>query len=229
MAGRPRTRAKRAAAAAARLSDANQIIGGGPPTYDYAALERPPPVPDAPSDRQMLQQWSDAELESIERSVAERRVMLERAGPHPSKQIARKVLAYGVSGVPKDMVARALQMSEAEFELHYGADYEAGHVEANIRAAQNLMRIGTSSRDRVAVKATTEILNRRGGEEWRPPAQKVEVDDKRKGQGNIIDSSKLSPDDRQALKEILERTLLPPAKPGVAGFIDSETGEGEVQ
>jgi hypothetical protein len=194
VAGRPKSRARREA-------EAGKVAA--PSFADALARQLIAPIP----DREYLSQWWALEFASIERTLEERRNLLADAGPHPSAMIAREVLAAGVRGIPKDALAVLLQMSETELELHYGVEYASGCAEVIARAAQNMMRIAVSTNDRVAVKALSDFLNRRGGEEWRAPAQKLEIDDSKKAKGNLIDSSKMTWEDRQLLRGILERTV----------------------
>jgi hypothetical protein len=68
----------------------------------------------------------------------------------------------------------------------------------------NMMRIGASDSDPNAGRVGMQILDRRGGEEWRPPAQKMEIDDSR-NKPPVIDSSKLTYEERQQLRQMLTR------------------------
>lgn len=211
MAGSPKKRAKRESQSPPKswAEDlAKQLMAPLAAQGEGGGLQEPAlvPTPGKPTDRELLTQWWRDELASIEASLRERCDLLEQAGEHPNEIIGREVMAFGARGIPKDVAATLLWMSEADLQLHYGAEYAAGCAEVIARAAQNMMRIATSTNDRVAVKALTEFLNRRGGEEWRAPAQKIEVADNRP-KGNLIDSSKLTFEERQALRAIIERAV----------------------
>jgi hypothetical protein len=169
----------------------------------------------AKEDRAHLERWWADELISIEASLNARRALLAKAGPHPNRIIAREVMGFGAKGIPKEVAARLLRMHEVELERHYGAEYDCAAAEVIARAAENLMRISRGTNDRYAVKAVTEFLNRRGGEPWRPPAQKIDMTTQQKAP-NVIDSSKLTFDERQALKAIIERALSRAALPAPA-------------
>jgi hypothetical protein len=210
MSGRPRKRAAETALADAADPD---LLAHVMAQVSGEAADLPPGLPtfDDPArpqnDRQMLEHWWREQFSHIERTTAERQELFAGITEHPFPTFARQAKMFGAFGMPRDVAALLLEMSEGEFALHYGAEYTIGSAEMFMAVSQNFMRIALSSNDRVAVKAATEFLNRRGGEEWRPPAQKIEVDDSRKTKGNLIDSKSLSYDDRQALKAIIERSV----------------------
>ncbi len=181
----------------------------------------------AKDDRETLAAWWRSQVAEIERAGAERRQLLATAGEHPSPIFARQAKVFGALGIPRDVVAVLLEMSQPEMEMYYGTEYAIGSAEVVSQVAANLLRIATSTNDRVAVKAAIEVMNRRGGEEWRPPAQKLEIEDSRKAKGNLIDSSKLSWDDRQALRAIIQNATGRAAvtvNGGVVPQIESEAG-----
>jgi len=232
MAGRPKTRAKRLAAEAALRSAV--FPDEMPQIQSYHGTQPAPPVTvDEPAppkdDREQLSDWWRNQVELIERTSAERADLLRDAGEHPNPIFARQAKVFGALGIPRDVVAVLLGISEGELSLHYGNEYAVGSAEVVSQVAANLLRIATSQNDRVAVKAAIEVMNRRGGEEWHPPAQKLEIDDSRKAKGNLIDSSKLSYEERQQLRAIVERAVGRrvdgEAVGGVVPQIESEEGE----
>jgi hypothetical protein len=184
-------------------------------------------APTPADDRETLAAWWRSQVAEIERAGAERRELLATAGEHPSPIFARQAKTFGALGIPRDVVAVLLEMSQPEMEMYYGNEYAAGSAEVVSQVAANLLRIATSTNDRVAVKAAIEVMNRRGGEEWRPPAQKLEVTDDRKGRGNVVDTSNMTYDDRQLMREILLRTMGKGVSAGlIPATIESEA-EGE--
>ena len=69
-----------------------------------------------------------------------------------------------------------------------------------------MVRIATSLSDPAAAKVGMDMLARRGGENWRPATKRLEVDnDPNKGKPPVIDSSKLTYEERAQLREMLER------------------------
>jgi hypothetical protein len=223
MAGRPKRRAKLEAEAAKAASDP----WAGAPDQWAASAPVDPWVTPPESDREFLDQWWRSQVAEIERAGAERRELLATAGEHPSPIFARQAKTFGALGIPRDVVAVLLEMSQPEMEMYYGNEYAAGSAEVVSQVAANLLRIATSTNDRVAVKAAIEVMNRRGGEEWRPPAQKLEVTDDRKGRGNVVDTSNMTYDDRQLMREILLRTMGKGVSAGlIPATIESEA-EGE--
>jgi hypothetical protein len=221
MPGRPKSRARRAAEEAERAMAAlAQVSDGGIET----TWERVPDAAPTPAeDRETLAAWWRSQVAEIERAGAERRELLATAGEHPSPIFARQAKTFGALGIPRDVVAVLLEMSQPEMEMYYGAEYAIGSAEVVSQVAANLLRIATSTNDRVAVKAAIEVMNRRGGEEWRPPAQKLEVTDDRKGRGNVIDSSQLTYEQRQMLRQIIVSAT---GRAGVVPQIEAEGEEG---
>ena len=177
------------------------------------------------NDRAALAAWWRDHFAAAEAAAVERAAALVDAGPHPAVAYAVRVREYGALGIDRELAARLLGISEVELETFYEGEYRLGRAETISSAAKTLLRISTSLNDRVAVKGCIELLNRLGGEEWRAPAQKLEIDDARK-RGRVIDSSALSYEDRQSLKAIMQRTVGVEPQ-GVAGAIDAEVSDGE--
>jgi hypothetical protein len=209
MAGRPRKRAKKGEPKKDDPSWAESLAGDllNTPPIPAAPGDLVPVPPKPPSDREYLAQWWRDQVEEIERGITDRRALLSVAFEHPNEIFAQQAKVFGALGVPKDVVATLLGLRETDFEAYYGADYGLGDAEMIGRVATNLLRIATSTDDRYAVKAAIEVMNRRGKEEWRAPAQKLEIDDTRKKKPNLIDSSQLSFEDRRLLREIIMRSM----------------------
>ena len=159
------------------------------------------------TDREALEAWWSAQFDMMAEAGRVRARMLEEAGAHPNEVAASMVRRYGALGVEMAVAARLLGMSSGELEMHYGAQYAIASAEVMSLVSQNMIRIAIASDDRYAVKAAVEFLTRRGGEEWKPPAQKVEIDHTRNRRSNLIDSSKLTYEDRQQLRAIVERAV----------------------
>jgi hypothetical protein len=167
-----------------------------------------PAVADAKgSEREALATWWAQRVRTIEDGYLERIERLREGKEHPIPAFAQMVRTWGALGMPKALSARMLQMSAALFATHYGDDYEVGSFEILSSVAANAMRIGTSTTDPNAARVAIQILDRRGGSEWVPPAQRIKVDKPDDGPP-IIDSSKLPPEDREALRQMMERQLL---------------------
>jgi hypothetical protein len=205
VAGKPRRRARRAAEEAERVQGLLEQISGGP--ANETAPEDMPWVsgirPDPALDREYLERWWREHMAAMELATAARRELLGAVSEHPSAIFARQARVFGALGMPRDMAAVLLEISEAQFASCYGNEYAVGSAGVLQQVSANMLRIAMSTNDRVAVKAATEFLNRRGGEEWRPPAQKLEIDDSRKAKGKVIDSSQLTWEQRQMLRDII--------------------------
>ena len=90
--------------------------------------------------------------------------------------------------------------------VHYQDELELGYAEIIVKMSQTAIKIGSDPEHKDAAKTALEILSRRGGEHWKPPVKKKEdVTPEKSKEGRIIDSSKLSYEDRQALREMILR------------------------
>lgn len=236
MAGNPKRRAKRQAELAAELkADAegtpeyettnwdieaakqlgyrNTVKPDGTP--DIRIYHQDPPSVIMPSrdqamrnDRVSLDLWWAEQQHKVEEEHMARMAAIEAAGPHPNGVCAAIVRKFAAIGTAVDVIADLVDLGEGALMQHYARDVRIAVALFNAAIAANMYRIGNSSNDRVAVKAATEIMNRRGGELWKPPAQKVEFDDvSKKGGKSIIDSSKLTPVQREQLQAIVEEQL----------------------
>jgi hypothetical protein len=174
---------------------------------------KPPPLPaeveEYPSlrpadEREVVANFWRARMDQIEREHQQRVEILRTAGEHPSPVFAAQVKSAGALGLGKSVTCRLLGIAQYTLDTHYAADYELGTAEVISSVAANMIRIGTSTTDPANAKVGMDILSRRGGQEWRPPAQKLEVNDDREQPKNVIDSSKLTFDQRQELRRMIE-------------------------
>lgn len=155
-------------------------------------------------DREVVANFWRARMDQIEREHQERIEILRTAGEHPSPVFAAQVKSAGALGLGKSVTCRLLGLALHTLETHYADAYELGTAEVISSVAANMIRIGTSTTDPANAKVGMDILSRRGGQEWRPPAQKVEMETEVK-EKSVIDSSKLSPEERQQLRLMIER------------------------
>ena len=174
------------------------------PTILPAEVEEFPALRPA-DEREVVANFWRARMETIEREHQQRVEILRTAGEHPSPVFAAQVKSAGALGLGKSVTCRLLGIALHTLETHYAADYELGTAEVISSVAANMIRIGTSVTDPANAKVGMDILSRRGGQEWRPPAQKLEVNDDREAPKNVIDSSKLSYEERQQLRVMIER------------------------
>jgi hypothetical protein len=206
MAGRPKTRAKRLAEALA----AKHALENPPP--DWEQMGAPETVSPArqiqTEDRVNLHEWWKEQAEFMEKEQESIVLALHGAGPHPNLPYARQIRRLGALGISIDLIAIKLGMSEGMLLQHYEEDLKQGEASILGPVMANMLRMATSGNGKWALKAGTEILNRRGGPNWRPPAQQVEITDDRKTPGKgIIDSAKLSWEQREQLRAIVEEQL----------------------
>jgi hypothetical protein len=200
MAGRPRSEAAKPSSSLAESLTAQLMAPAVAPPMPVLSVKLPK------SDRQALERWWSAQFDSMAEAARERARLLAEAADHPNEVAANMVRRYGALGVEMSVTATLLGMSTGELELFYGAEYAMASAEVMSLVSQNFIRMAIASDDRYAVKAAIEFLNRRGGEEYRAPAQKIQVEDTRK-RGNVIDASKLTHEERQQLKAIIQNAM----------------------
>jgi hypothetical protein len=166
--------------------------------------DMPPPVYTADAEREQLANWWRKRMEQIETEHEERIESLRNGGEHPTPAYARQVRMCGALGMEKSVACKMLGISLYTIETHYADEYITGAADTVASVAANMIRIGTSTTDPANAKVGMDILSRRGGQEWRPPAQKVEMETEVK-EKNVIDSSRLSFEERQQLRLMIER------------------------
>jgi hypothetical protein len=148
--------------------------------------------------------WWRSRIEEMERAHAQRVKLLRSVGEHPSPIFAKQVKMFGGLGLPKPLVAKLLGLRGDMLDMHYGDEYDLGAAEIMAGVAANMIRIATSTEDPNAAKIGMEFLSRRGGQEWRPAAQKIELKDDREKPKNVIDSSRLTYEQRLELRRMIE-------------------------
>jgi hypothetical protein len=197
----------------------------------------PPPAPEAArttaiyevqrSDRKTLSVWWREQVEALEREFQDRRKVLARGGAHPCELHAAEVRKFGALGVPWDLVALVMGVSEGVLVQYYEDDYRTGEAMLVGSVAQNYFRIASSGNDKVAARAAESILNRRGGQPWRPPAQKLEIADSREKAPRVIDSTKLTWEQREQLRLIVQQHAGLLENGGVVSDAEEVTGGEE--
>lgn len=214
MAGSPRNRARRLAEQA-RMDEATGDWMIRPPKNGVYGL------PGKPKEPTELEIWWREQVTELERAAKERGESVEK-GAHAV--LASQARVFGALGVPADVAAALMGVSEGSFQAQYADSYGVGSAAMIARVAANYLRIATSGQDRYAVKAAGEILKSRGGEPWRPPAQQIEVT--RPGpKANLIDSSKLTYEERQKLKVIFAAAIARESIPALE--VDRDDSEDE--
>ena len=156
------------------------------------------------SAREQLALWMKERVREIDEENRARIELLRTVGEHPSPIFQNIVQQHGALGMPKSLIAKLLGLTVASLDKYYADDYDLGHLSAIRAVAANAMRIASSPTDPNAGRVAIQVLDRRGGEEWKPPAQKI-IDETDRNKAPIIDSSKLTFEERAALRVMLER------------------------
>jgi hypothetical protein len=145
-----------------------------------------------------------AQFEKIEADHQQRVDILRTAGEHPSPVFGRMVKRFSALGIMRGHIAKLLDVSLSTLATHYADELELGVAEANAAVATNMLRIATDPENPAAGKVGMAWLDRRGGEQWAPATKKIEVEDVTQ-RPPIIDSSKLTYEERQQMRAMLTR------------------------
>lgn len=170
---------------------------------------KPPPPPASAvvgSQREAAVSWFKDRIATLEQEFQTRIDILRTVGEHPSPIFANQVREHALLGLEPKYIAKLLCVSEATIKLYYPDELDIGKAVALTAIARNMFRIATSETDPNNAKVGMTMLEKRGGAEFAPATKKIEVEDTTK-QAPIIDSSKLSFEDRQALRQIFERAV----------------------
>jgi hypothetical protein len=171
------------------------------------------PITDARGgEREQLAQFWKQRIQEIDTEHRERIELLRTVGEHPSPLFQRVVMNMGGLGMPKSLLAKMLGLTVSTLESAYGDDYALGKAYKIKAVAENMLRIAISETDPSAANVGMKVLERQGGEEWLPPLKRV-ADVTDPSAPPVIDSSKLTAEERNQLREMLMRV--------------AEGGEGE--
>jgi hypothetical protein len=170
----------------------------------WAVTDDFPDLPDvAGEEREAISLWVKTRLEESERAHLARIEALRTAGEHPSPIYARFVRLSGELGLSKNLAAKQLGITVTTLDKHYAEDYDMGKAEILSAIAANMNRKAISATDPNAAKVGMRILESRGGEEWAPATRKLEMSSK-KDAPPVIDSSKLTIEQRAQLRAMIE-------------------------
>jgi hypothetical protein len=154
--------------------------------------------------REAITLWVKSRLEESEKAHQDRIELLRTAGEHPSPIYQRFVRLAGELGLSKALAAKQLGITVGVLTAHYADDYELGAAEILSAIAANMNRKAISDTDPAAAKIGLAIMERRGGEEWKNPARRIEMDHN-PNKAPVIDSSKLTFEERATLRAMIER------------------------
>jgi hypothetical protein len=162
-------------------------------------------MPNVPQDqREAMALWLKERFDTIERQAEERAEVLRTVGEHPSPIMGNFVRRFAGLGITKTGIARLLGIGVGTMVRHYEAELELGKAETVVAVAGTMLKIATDPDHPSAGKVGMAILDRQGGEEWAPPTKKIALSNE-KNEAPIIDSSKLTFEERQTLRAMITR------------------------
>ena len=131
----------------------------------------------------------------------------------PTDDQRRQVKAMAAYGVPQGDIATVLNIDAKTLRKHFWLELQTGSIEANAKVAQSLFQRATTEKGSAGVTAAIFWLKTRGGDPWREikrteltgkDGKPLMIDD---GRRDVIDSSDLTPEQRQALRQIITQAV----------------------
>ena len=133
----------------------------------------------------------------------------KRTGRHEPNDVFRnQVMYFSGMGLTQEQMAVLLQISTSTLTKYYAHELKIGASIKNIQVAESIFQIALDQSNKSAATAAMWWLERRGGENWKPAAKRIEHTGADGGaiaieNRPLIDSSKLTFEQRQALREII--------------------------
>jgi hypothetical protein len=158
----------------------------------------------AGGDREAIANWFKEQMDLVLAEKDSRIEVLRTVGEHPSPIFANMVREHALIGLEPRYIARLLCVSASTITTYYAEQLEEGKAQALVAISRNMFRIATSQTDPNNAKVGMQMLERRGGEEFKPATKKVEFEDTTK-HPPLIDSSKMTYEERQQMRAMLMR------------------------
>lgn len=123
-----------------------------------------------------------------------------------NRLMVRKLASMGWS---HDKIAEGIGCSDETLRKYFRWELDMGNVEMCARIEATLLDIATNAQHKSCVAAATVLLKAKGGVEYRE-TRRTEITGADGGpvqsevRSDVIDSRNLAPDDRDALRRILE-------------------------
>jgi hypothetical protein len=159
------------------------------------------PADSVPVDeRAQMVEWMRNRIADIQ-ADAEARVERAKVVPeHPWAPLGQLVQHY--AGMQQDpaTIAKLLDIPYSTLMLYYENDLAIGAASINLKIAENMARIATSTLDKDAAKVGMQWLERTNPRF--KASKKLEIEDQR--EQRVIDSSKLTPEQRQQLRDMID-------------------------
>ena len=169
------------------------------------------PKVEVPRDsREEMLVWARDQIAEIQRD-ADLRVELSKTNPeHPWAPFANLVRHYAGMQMEPQVIAKMLDIPYSVLMLHYEDDLTLGAAHVKLKIAENMVRIATSTSDKDAAKVGMDFLGRTN-KNFRA-SSKVEVE--ATADAKVIDSSLLTAEQRQQLRDMIEATMRKVDEPG---------------
>ena len=145
-------------------------------------------------------EWMKQQIADIQRAADLRVELARTVGEHPMPLFGQLVQHYAGMQLEPQVIAKMLMIPYSTLMLHYEDDLVLGAAHVNLKIAENMVRIATSTTDKDAAKVGMDFLGRTNKQ--MRSTKKLELDQPK--DARVIDSSKLTVEQRQQLREMIE-------------------------
>src|SRR5271170_1096380 len=152
--------------------------------------------------RENVSLWMKERIQEVEAAANARIEALRQGGEHPSPIFQKMAHFYACMGLEEKYIAKMLFISHQVLITNYEEDLKLGYAEALVTMGTTLYKIGSDPTHKDAAKVALEWLSRFGGEKWKPPTNKVQVQAP-KDKSRIINADELNYEQRQQLRAMI--------------------------
>ncbi len=133
-------------------------------------------------------------------------------GAHlPTPALRNLVMSFRATGMTMHDIGRLLGISGTAVKEHYATELECGELEANYLVANTLFRVATNEMHPGVVNAARRWLEVRAVG-WNPTHRVEQV--ATQSEAPLIDSSRLTPEERLQLAQLMEKIIARESEPG---------------
>ena len=180
----------------------------------------------APDEREKMVAWMRERIEAIEEDARQRIALVQSDVLHPSPIYQRLVKHYAAVGFKPRLICQLLMMKPSVLQTFYAEELTIGPAQINLKMAETLMTIGFDPAHPQAANVAFKWLERMHPDDaFKPPSQRVEM--KTEDSPRIIDSSTLSAEEREQVRQIILRAGETPPEEEAAEQQQQPAGDRE--
>jgi hypothetical protein len=152
--------------------------------------------------REAVVAWMRQQIEAVEKDAQMRVELAQTEVMHPSPIYQRLVKHYASAGFKPALICQLLMMQPVTLKTYYSEELTIGPALINLKMAETLMTIGFDPMHPQAASVAMKWLERMHPDDaFKPPAQQLKVEEK--NEKRVIDSSSLTPEQREQVRQII--------------------------